>query len=870
MGITKSGGLSVLLRGMPVKPLLKRYLDTAKSLNSPKRPLFSTLFDEGIFACVCMGFHRQYSEEEAKNLHRLLLAETKRSSLGDLGLLSLIMEEADEYLRWDGNQIRCKHEKIIEWQEAVRGIGQSIFISAFLAKEDYLNGKTKEQILVSPYVKTDNLRIRQMLMQGMAENHFHLKGSAPSFLLSWVCLMNHLQRRKGDFSKHEMQQNFIPFPEEDKGETLHSLVKKAAAIRLMLFRLLVQSDYDPIDDNAIMPLLRGGDIEAADLQREINKLRYSQLDSLDYVVDTQSSDSAYRALAGEHTFLYRVFRAIIARDKGIEPYLDFVYAYLLIYVRMYGEMTQSNDAVGFSNFQRYQSRKEVFLEKYPRYSDALIVMAAGSVLENNAVKSFEARIAPKPNAHKLDAAVDKTIKLCNRTFYSHCSRCHSYDKLFRHCKEKNGYCRYVTGRMFYVLHFVKNADNSLDDYKRDPLFLSVRCRHYRHRHNEVEPTVYGIAHLRQRMHKTAGYVYGLDACNQEIGCRPEVFAPYFRYARRSKVAQTNTLLHDVKVPTLRLTYHVGEDFLDVVDGLRAISETIRFLNLRHGDRLGHALALGIDVAPWYSFKHHVVLLPRQDLLDNVMWLLIAMRRYGFSNKKLEYQLNREFQNQMYAVYGKTETSVETYYDAWKLRGDYPEYYRSSKSDQSNVALNKILRGGDDQKYRRMREENSNAYALMHEYHYCPSCKEKGAETFAFDISMEYVDIVEHIQIKMREEISRLGIAIETNPSSNYLIGTFKSYHRHPLIKFYNRELVQSGDSQLFVSINTDDQGIFDTNLENEYALLACALESIKDEQGNYRYQPADVYHWLDSIRRMGMEQSFKLLENELGGFYDHE
>ncbi len=63
--------------------------------------------------------------------------------------------------------------------------------------------------------------------------------------------------------------------------------------------------------------------------------------------------------------------------------------------------------------------------------------------------------------------------------------------------------------------------------------------------------------------------------------------------------------------------------------------------------------------------------------------------------------------------------------------------------------------------------------------------------------------------------------------------------------------------QLFVSINTDDKGVFNTSLENEYALLASALEFAEDENGDKLYNPAAIYKWLDSIREMGIQQSFR-------------
>lgn len=62
---------------------------------------------------------------------------------------------------------------------------------------------------------------------------------------------------------------------------------------------------------------------------------------------------------------------------------------------------------------------------------------------------------------------------------------------------------------------------------------------------------------------------------------------------------------------------------------------------------------------------------------------------------------------------------------------------------------------------------------------------------------------------------------------------------------------------LSVSINTDAQGVFDTLLENEYALMVLALEKAKDEEGNKLYDIEDIYEWLNYVREMGIEQSFE-------------
>ena len=51
--------------------------------------------------------------------------------------------------------------------------------------------------------------------------------------------------------------------------------------------------------------------------------------------------------------------------------------------------------------------------------------------------------------------------------------------------------------------------------------------------------------------------------------------------------------------------------------------------------------------------------------------------------------------------------------------------------------------------------------------------------------------------------------------------------------------------------------VFDTSLENEYAIMTIALKKTKDENNQLLYDLEDIYAWIDYVRRMGITQSFK-------------
>ena len=155
-------------------------------------------------------------------------------------------------------------------------------------------------------------------------------------------------------------------------------------------------------------------------------------------------------------------------------------------------------------------------------------------------------------------------------------------------------------------------------------------------------------------------------------------------------------------------------------------------------------------------------------------------------------------------------------------------------------------------------ENSKYRELYMHYHYDTKIRKNGDKEVVFKVPCGYADLVKNIQDAMIKELVQKGIGIETNPSSNYLIGPIKKYNEHPIIRFNGRKLKKIDTNMaLQVSINTDDQGVFDTSLENEYAIMTIALKKTKDENNQLLYDLEDIYAWIDYVRRMGITQSFK-------------
>lgn len=797
------------------------------------------------------------SEDEANYIYELIMEYGK--SLPQV-VFRVLKEIAEEYLYTDGTDICCHQDKILEFRQISMGIGQQLFISAFgAAKSQRLR---VENLLAyeALIVKSDDLRLKHILDNGIAENHFHLNGSAPTAILSWICLMNHPSKRDREFHDFGEQRNFFPPSEEDGGNSLQEQVVTAAAVRLMLYYMLNGRPAETRRIQKWLQMYRQGIENVNELQLLIDGERMlMQKDALDYVHFPALRKELLYPIAGERELLMKMFLCAWGEDIYTREWSGMMYAYLLIYCRFYGEMMQSNQTVGFYNFMRYQNRKEIFLDFYPRYSYQVKKMALEIALEQGNLVSLEVRIAPKLTKKAL---VSQQKLFTNQIFTcdeNRCRGCGFYDGLTGQCKEKQ--CTRVFDRLFFVFHFVKFPDqiSGITDEKIDA--GDIRCRHYVLRRKNVWPIIREFSRLR-KANEIFDNVYGLDACNQEIGCRPEVFAPYFRYAREQDGCLENDLFGERRLPKLRITYHVGEDFLDVLDGLRAVEEAISFLELRSGDRLGHALVLGVNVKSWYNLKKRRIYLNRQDVLDNTAFLYDMIVRYSLNFPILQQKLLSDFAKDFRIIYADMpDISIDDYILSMQLRGDEPGLYRQWEQGlpEKTLADWKRLNNPMTQEAR----SNPVAMQLFYKYHYDHRAKCEGSRPIERSITEDYIEAVEQVQKIVCCRVAEFGIGIECNPSSNILIGVAKKYIEHPILRFnhYHLNVLNDHDiPEMFVSINTDDLGIFDTDLENEYALMECALQQEKDANGQPMFSMEEIYRWIDHIRRMGLEQSFKLSE----------
>lgn len=779
-------------------------------------------------------------------------------------------------------------EHLLKWRDLSYYIGEDLLTCSHFAYLDTISQRERDFFSWRPTAFSNNKQLRTLLKKGIAENHFHLKGSGPVFDLSWINIMNNINRFEEKFINLENEISLLTKVSNSSKiskKSLKILVYKAAYIRLKLFNFLnnidqnielnktleidLSKDSNSIDSNDLIIKLNELNLEISLNKRDCGHRfkHFKNIEVIDYAIPksihAQNFDHSY-VFYGERKFLYDCFRKIYNKDDDFKKYHYLFHSYLLIKAQFRAELIQINDKVGFGNFSRYQDRKEFFLPEHSIYYTGFVNLAVHDTLTHSNIQSFEVRIAPKENYNDLAKSIKTYNAILNKNVIQSAKESKTDFQNFN-----------VTSKQhhFYTIHYIKKEDNiefsNTSDY--------IICRHFRLR-KEIKNQSIAISTLREKNLKYSELIRGIDAASSEFAASPEVFAQGFRYLKNHKLKGTlNHLKEKMSEHKIYATYHAGEDFYDIVDGLRSIDECVLFLNLSQGDRIGHALALGIDIKEYYQFKKNKLMLPKQTVLDNTVWLLAKIRKYGISICRNEVnRLERLYEILFYELYQQNfddESGFKkkyfhqtVYFDSWKLRGDDPDLYFDKLEEEVYNKINltywERCRINDTPVIVKNVRNNVDVKFLYQQYHFNPKIKEQGKMIKQLEISHDYILLVEEVQKKMMHAIASLNIGIECNPTSNYLIGTFKRYAKHPITKFFNLGLEMDHNiikdcPQLSVSINTDDQGIFSTSLENEYALMAIALEKEKDEFGKPKYNPKMISEWLDRVRQMGLEQSFR-------------
>lgn len=833
--------------------------------------------DQALLTRIIGNVLTEYTLDEQSLIIRRLqseaakLVERRESlSLAEIALYS-VLSAAQKVLVQIAEEPRCKIDKVLPWREVYLLLGQDVFVCAFLAYEDLKNRKVRQNFTWPAILATDHVALNQMLQQGISENHQHLYGSSQTFALNWCSVMNDTESHRL-IPKYfqEFYQPFVVSSSKDRMLSTRERVEYACLCRMSLFQWLKnqESPWGWLHETKPIATIN----QQLTYLRDLYGAKLLQLNNstacLDYALENslinEDPDSPVRSLAGERHLIYQCFMKFFSGEMDHRTMWGF-YLYLILKSMFRSELIQVNKKVGFRNFAYYQNRKAKLLCKRSCYDNELIRMAINSPLTKDHVISLETRIAPEKT---VQGNIDAVLQIDRQTMFAEIPQSQmnldNLNRLNRSEIQKT----YADKKHFFVIHFIKNPDPApecLSDFALVSRNHSVR--------QELRRQEMALAMGLKKSPYLAQRIRGIDAANFEVGCPPEVFAQTFRYLRKLHIK--NDLLDPYfSVPRpkepLAATYHAGEDFLDIAGALRCIDEAINFLELKRGDRIGHALGLGVEPSGHYELKNKQIFLPKQDRLDDLVWLLYKSQELNVKlDAYVESKLRKEAELLLREIYGKVinannwHVSLLEYYFSMQLRADNPEMYKSLDYVSPDCLLmpeKQFMISTHDIALKQYRQDPV-LVGLYHYYHYGKHEKVIGNQVVRIDITEEYIRLMREMQNAFQRNIAEKGLIIECNPSSNVLIGSFMKYGHHPMFRFNNIGLDANATetqfcSQLHICVNTDDLGVFDTSLAFEYALLFHALYEERDEFGVRRYTENDILHYLDHLRRLGNQAVF--------------
>lgn len=785
---------------------------------------------------------RNYTLTEVQTLQSMLRDVWLKDA--DCALLvkpfHLLPKFSNDVLKSEGSSIKVLFPNYLRWHNLTLFLGEDILTTSYLASTEANKGISRKNFSWPAVLEHDKKELNDIIAKGCSDVHNHLYASADVFNINWITLMNQVQEsiteKPQDATKKEYEENeYINIPKFETtlkdpapnfwgykdNLTLRRLAILASLIRLLLYKILRgQQVYDE-QWNALDNMLENTNEQADWLPNVQNWIGHSaekkksffRCKNWDYVIneDVQIDDdgSAYMVLAGERWLLYNFMRRLFEKDQNIDQIAPYVYVYYLIKLIYRRELVLTNNLKGYRNFRRYQSMESLFIHAQDDRKLLASCYAITTGIRKHDTDYFETRLSLGNAFDRLRTALNEKIDFDHDV-------------------------NLIDTRLLENVSFVVSASKTFTPLPSDlTRQKNEDSRRYKYARKNAKDVAEGICqevkNTKSEFKVQKPFVMGMDACGDEIHARPEAFAVAYRYLKGQGIEN--------------LTYHAGEDFYDLIDGLRAIDELLLFLDYGQGNRIGHALSLGLDAKHFYESKHMTILAPRQYVLDNIVWLLKrGQSAYGVALEKEIDTLLHSYCVDLYKlIYNDDNFNIDEYWNAYLLRANDPLLNKKDSEPSSYayyaISSNPIIPDKPDDKVN----------ALYNLYLYDKSVRLLGDVPFEIKYKEWIIDVATTIQEKMRGLLIEKGVSVECAPTSNLFIGQFNRYDEHPMLAM---SPVDDSKEQMSISINTDDSGILATSLYAEYSLIALSL--IKSGENE-----KEVLEYIDRLRENSNNQRFK-------------
>jgi len=758
--------------------------------------------------------------------HRLGSAE----QIGELPWI-VLSYLSDRYLERRDGRIAIRYELFREWHELLPFLSPLAVIVTFLVVEgrgpqvdedprSFLAREIGDTALIGPADPAlEDLTSRK----GLNEMHMHLNGSTELDVL-WP---DACAAPTGIYSELKEAQAKNPEPSAELYEQLepglgpHGFYKRLRAVRRVRRQLVMEllpdlagTRTDGRPGNGLSALL-----DAAEFEREDTDWPYSRWPALSlHPTRVLFGSGAFRPIIEEAGFLYACLNALRC-ETGHQALGTGLYFNFLTLTQMARFAVQQVDEKGFDQFQKYTllGTRERIERSYGQRFRQLNIREPFQTLHH-----LEGRFAPKDTVVKTNELIAEIVKgyLAFRGCKALVDAAPLYGQpppcLFgqscvgSECKKSGR----SDAEFSLVAHFIKKLPNQSRDRTR-------RCRDSDLRIS-LDEQARMLRTLRDGSSMVRALLRGVDGASNELHAPPEPFAPAFRMARIAGIP--------------RATFHVGEDFRHLLSGVRAVAEALIFLDLRPGDRIGHATAIGIDPNLWLSRTASRIMLSRIDILDDAVFAHRRLSTLGRFTGELQH-LESIIAVHSDALYGK-ECSPDQLYRAWELRRLDPLAVRlvernilslgravtgESIAAESIFMADTIVDASLAVELRLIAEfagRSNTAFELFDLRHSLEP--KRAAELIETDAMLISPEACAALQDSVLSLVNERGIALETLPTSNLRISFYRDMTEHHLFRWLGLSGPKLSNKPT-VCLGSDDPGIFATNLKNEYAVIGTVL-----------------------------------------------
>lgn len=440
-------------------------------------------------------------------------------------------------------------------------------------------------------------------------------------------------------------------------------------------------------------------------------------------------------LVNEALLMFACYRHLA--QSRCEITARYLHIYLLIQSLFHRLLNQQLLDKGFQQFEKITQNelREATEEKFAQRFEQLQGMYGSPIT------LLEARFAPKNDTYKLRSILQAL---------------------------NNGYQKsalYERAPLSLTAHFIKAKDR--------PAALHP-CRHYPLR-LRLQKQKQVLLNYLQKNHTLREQVLGVDAAGNEMDAGAEVFAPLYRQLRSEGFKH--------------FTYHAGEDFLHLLSGMRQVFEAIEFLDLKPGDRIGHATAIGIDPMLWLQRAAAWQQISYGEWLDTLLFTHHVLLQAGDAESSSHaYRMESDIHRLAEHVFDRCDFNIQALKTAWLNRWRDP----LGRSCQPELA--------------------GMAGCLLAAWH-APAVYKRARILKNVRADFLPAEMYRKIQDALLKICCQKQIALEVLPTSNVRISYYRRYSEHHI----HRWLQPGAVNRPSVVIGSDDPGIFSTNIFNEYA-----------------------------------------------------